>query len=234
MGAAASISHILKEFIHIGMVKPMPSSELIEEKMKEILALPEFQMQRDYLSELIAKWLQKLFSNMTVDAKTVDSTALTVFIITAVLLGILIIIVMLLIVKIMGKNPRAAVMPNNISAKELTAEAAFNQAKQEGDKGNYSGAVKWLFLSLLLMLHAQSYITVHEAKTNRQYIYELRKNQYPHIDTFLHLVLQFNDICYGGKQATQENYLDWLQKVELLGEKFNTVHPTSVKGGGHD
>ncbi|MGE4283593.1 MAG: DUF4129 domain-containing protein [Clostridia bacterium] len=231
MGTTTEVNNIVGIFSNIGTKRLIPSPKIIEEKMDEVLSAPEFQSHKDYLGELIADWLRKIFANIKVGEGTMNFAALAVFIITASLLGVLIIVVTLLVLRMIGKDTHVASLKRYANKEKLTVELALEYAEQEGNSANYTAAVKWFFLSLLLMLHGEKYIVLHESKTNRQYMTELIKSQYPHLELFQSLVLQFNNICYGGRQATQEDYLNWSQKISILVKDYRGIDRFEIKGG---
>ncbi|NLY43741.1 MAG: DUF4129 domain-containing protein [Clostridiaceae bacterium] len=215
--------------LNISGPSAMPSSQEIEERMEKILSAPEFKEQTDYIGEFILDLLDKIFGSLSIGGKRIQFIAVIVFIATALLLALLVVLAVKNISKHMGKSFNALGPQEDVSSGRLSADEALIMAKKEAKKENYVGAIKWLFLGVLLSLHIQSYIVLHESKTNRQYFNELKKNRFELLGLFEDLVRRFNSIRYGGRQATREDYLYW---SDAVGRIYASIYKTGNKGDG--
>lgn len=195
-------------------VMTMPPSEQIEYEMSRILSSPEFGSTKDYLGEMIAKWLSKLFESLSISGGTADFSALIVFTVTVFLLSIVIIFAVAKVLRLFGPSSHSSRIDSKSYANVFTAEDALERSGEEAKAGNFTAAVRWLFINILFILDEKNYIKIHESKTNRQYLNELKYNNFPQRDLFRDLILKFNRIRYGGEQATKEDYLLWLDAAE--------------------
>ena len=229
MGKYVLLSHSMNKLLSLSASYTMPSPQEIEEKMERILSAPEFKEQTDYIGQFILDLFEKIFGNLSIGGERAQVIAVAVFIATALLLALMIVFAVRHISKHMGKSINALGPKENISPGKLSADEALAMAKKEAEKENYAGAIKWLFLDVLLSLHIQSYIVLHESKTNRQYFYELKKNRFELLGLFEDLVRRFNSIRYGGRQATREDYLYWSDAADRI---HANISKTGIKGDG--
>lgn len=195
----------------------MPAPEAIENAAKEIFASPEFRNQKDYLAQWIESILNKLFGNTVIKNDAYTFTAFLVMVITISIIGALIIFIIYHLSNKLVRNTHLYdKAPETVKDDRLTFDRTLINAREAAQKEYYSTAIKWLFISVLLILQEQSFITIHPSKTNRQYMKELVGNNSPHTGIFKKLSEQFNSIRYGGREATIDDYNSWLNDINQI------------------
>jgi hypothetical protein len=210
----------------------IPPAEQIEDEMQKILSSPEFSSPRDTILQKIIDWLLKLFSNILPGGERANLVAIIILVATALLLAFVIVFAVLKISRLLGRQHGRNGHLVGISPELLTPEASCKMAEEEAKSGNYSSAIRWLFINILLTLSAQSYIKINESRTNRQYLNELKRNNYPQINMFQNLVHRFNRIRYGGRKADYEDYSYWVDAVKTI--SGSSPKCSAFKGGdGH-
>lgn len=83
-------------------------------------------------------------------------------------------------------------------------------------EGNYTQAVRFLFISLLLQMNEKEYLRIDKAKTNRQYLQEMKINEYPQwrkVEDFIYL---FSRCWYGKIDAAAQEFAYWREQYPQL------------------
>jgi len=198
----------------------MPPAEVIEKQMEEILSRPEFSIGRDRFFDQVMKWIGEWLAGLKLPFQGggFSATALLVWLVTAVILALLLFLFVWGISSLLARNPRLFQRGREQRQEIMTAEKAFQKAREASAKGAYGEGIRWLFISLLWTLENQAFLSVHDAKTNRQYIQELKRNRYPQLAAFQELANSFNRIRYGGQQAGVEDFTRWERRIKALRE----------------
>jgi hypothetical protein len=198
----------------------MPSAEAIEKQMEDILSRPEFSIGRDRILNQVMKWIGEWLARLKLPFQAGDfsSAALVVWVITAVILALLVFLFVWGISRFLARNPRVSRREGEGRQEIMTAEIALQRAREASARGAYGEGIRWLFISLLWTLEDQAFLSVHDAKTNRQYIQELKRNHYPQLAAFQELANSFNRIRYGGQRAGEEDFSRWVKRIKGLRE----------------
>lgn len=95
-------------------------------------------------------------------------------------------------------------LPDDVTAAELLSRA--NDLARQGD---FRGAIRRAYIALLCELEQRGKVRLHRAKTNRDYLDELKPEQalYP---TFSVMTGAFEHVWYGHEKATESEYSDFI------------------------
>lgn len=101
---------------------------------------------------------------------------------------------------------------------DLTAESAFARAQGLSRGGDYRSAVRYLYLSSLLILDERGLLRYDRAKTNREYLHSVSGS--PELSRPLHEVIEvFDNVWYGYHELDEEGFAHYSNRVEELKEK---------------
>ncbi|AEV68121.1 hypothetical protein [Acetivibrio clariflavus] len=99
------------------------------------------------------------------------------------------------------------------------ADEVYRKAFDYYNKGDYTQGLRFLYISLLIRLNDLNIIRINKAKTNKQYLVEIKDNK-PEIHgvmaEFTHV---FNRYWYGGKKADKSIFVKWNDEY---GSLFNS------------
>jgi hypothetical protein len=97
----------------------------------------------------------------------------------------------------------------------LTVETALKRAQTLSSAGDYRTAVRYLYLSTLLMMEERGLFRYDRAKTNREYLRSVRER--PELATTLQDVVDvFDRVWYGFQPLSQAEYAHYQARVEAL------------------
>ena len=170
--------------------------------------------------DVIIKWIEKIFNKIisNVHSKQVISDNLAnIFIIIGLLL--IAIIVTLIIIKV------SKTFEKKVRIKEILGEKINNKttptslrllAASFDTKGDYRQAIRYYFISILLLMHQKNIIYLDETKTNEEIYMSLKKNKKLNFLELKYLINDFNSSWYGHRTFYKENYDMTLQNINLL------------------
>lgn len=97
----------------------------------------------------------------------------------------------------------------------LTADSALDRAHSFSNAGDYRTAVRYLYLSALLLLEEQGLIRYDRSQTNREYLRSVAHK--PELATILRSVIEvFDRVWYGFQPLAASEYEAYAQMVERL------------------
>lgn len=170
--------------------------------------------------DVIIKWIEKIFNKIisNVHSKQVISDNLAnIFIIIGLLL--IAIIVTLIIIKV------SKTFEKKVRIKEILGEKINNKttptslrllAASFDTKGDYRQAIRYHFISILLLMHQKNIIYLDETKTNEEIYMSLKKNKKLNFLELKYLINDINSSWYGHRTFYKENYDMTLQNINLL------------------
>ena len=188
--------------------------------LKEILARPEFQW-AEAAPNPISEWINKVLDafnrwlnailDLTVDVAGLDLTA---WIMAAILIVILFFVFRTLFADFMNE----AQLAGETDEEPLTSESAFAKAQQLSRGGDYRAAVRYLYLSTLLILDERGVMRYDRSKTNREYLRSVANS--PELSKPLEEVIDvFDNVWYGYHSLGEESFKHYSDRVEELKEK---------------
>ena len=189
--------------------------------LKEILARPEFQWEEsqpivmpDWLDRIL-NWLDQLtnrFLNTTLSYGRIP------LIVTAVLLFLL---SLFFVSRGLSRSlVREAQLEGEGSESDdlLTSQGAFKRAEDLSVHGDYRNAIRYLYLSSLLVLDEQGVMRYDRSRTNREYLRGI--SSHPELAAPLRDVIEvFDRVWYGFQTVDENTYRSYVEHVEELREK---------------
>ena len=186
--------------------------------LEEILARPEFQWKEEQPNPLdewfqkmwnrFAAWLDKLIPDFTL---AIDPTPIA---------AILLVIILLYAFRGLFVDLIAdARLNNNEDADELlTADSAFQRAQSLSRGGDYRAAVRYLYLSSLLMLDERGLLRYDRSRTNREVLRSV--SDQPELSQPLGEVVDvFDNVWYGYHELDEDSFKHYSDRVEELKDK---------------
>jgi len=192
--------------------------------LQAILARPEFQW--DTASAVqTPDWVQKIFDLI---ANLIDRLTYavqnTVYFgrIPLSIAGVIIFIVSLFFI---SRNlSRSLVREAELAAEHadsdaaLTSKGAMQRAQTLSSQGDYRNAVRYLYLSSLLILDEQGLLRYDRSRTNREYLRSIAAQ--PQLANPLRDVIDvFDRVWYGFEAVDEETYRSYVKHVDELREK---------------
>lgn len=194
-----------------------------KEKLVEIVNRKEYQVYYednrsliqkaiDWIQELFEKFLQKLFPNLTTAANVAG-------IIIAILFIMLVVILAIIVVRLINRHRLRRAYEQSIPFSHLhegkwTYHDHFQAAKEQEGNGLYAEGIRHLFLGLILYYHHMGWLTLERWKTNWEYYSELKRRVKEEASHFNKLALQFDEVTYGKKKVSKEQFEQFKANVE--------------------
>jgi hypothetical protein len=201
------------------------------ERLQQILARAEYQPE-EKKDSAIQGWLRKIrqkinellarlfFRNSSTTAPSPGSLQVIRWFIIAALLASLAWAAVLLLRRL---QLRQAKLQDDESAEDVreilgeefaadvTAEDLIKSAAELARKGEYRLAIRRAYLAVLYELEQRGKLRLHRAKTNRDYLGELKHEQYiyPPVSA---LTNSYERVWYGYEAATLEDYAGFIEK----------------------
>jgi hypothetical protein len=194
------------------------------EPLKEILARPEFQWQKAQARETPA-WLQKIYDFI---AKLMDRVAYgvqnTVYYGRVPLIVAAVIVFLISLYFISLNLSRNLVREAQLAAENgdadalLTSSGAMQRAQSLSNQGDYRNAVRYLYLSSLLVLDERGLLRYDRSRTNREYLRSVSSK--PELSKPLSDVIDvFDRVWYGFDSVDEEDFKSYVKHVDELREK---------------
>jgi hypothetical protein len=100
----------------------------------------------------------------------------------------------------------------------LTSTGAMQRAQTLSSQGDYRNAVRYLYLSSLLILDEQGLLRYDRSRTNREYLRSIASQ--PRLANPLRDVIDvFDRVWYGFEAVDAETYRSYVKHVDELREK---------------
>ncbi len=100
----------------------------------------------------------------------------------------------------------------------LSSRAAMQRAQTLSSQGDYRNAVRYLYLSSLLILDEQGLLRYDRSRTNREYLRSVSSQ--PQLAGSLRDVIDvFDRVWYGFESVDEEAYRSYVKHVDELREK---------------
>jgi len=160
------------------------------------------------------KWLNSILGNGQITIP-VDNVMLSVF--ASIFLAVILIYVFrTLFVDFMKEAHMNS--EEDGESKPLTSEAAFEKAQALSRGGDYRSAVRYLYLSSLLLMDERGVLRYDRSKTNREYLRSVANS--PELAKPLEEVIEvFDNVWYGYHSLEEESFKHYSARVEELKEK---------------
>jgi hypothetical protein len=193
------------------------------EPLEEILARPEFQWEEEAIQP--PNWLAELYDRLlnfldqilfgTVNTVYQGRDLLTI---AAVLIFLL---ALFFISRSLSRSlaQEAELAAENAESDEmLTSKGALKRAENLSSHGDYRNAVRYLYLSSLLVLDEQGLMRYDRSRTNREYLRSVSSK--PELAKPLRDVIDvFDRVWYGFENVDEQTYQSYVKHVDELREK---------------
>jgi hypothetical protein len=115
--------------------------------------------------------------------------------------------------------------PSSRSGSEvLTADTALQRAQNLSNNGDYRSAVRYLYLSALLVLEEHGLLSYDRTKTNLEYLRSV--SGHPELETPLKFVVEvFDRVWYGYQPLDDRGYQFYERQVGKLRQQRPITHP---------
>lgn len=194
------------------------------EPLKNILAQPEFQWQTEQVMEAPA-WLQN-FLNVIADAleRIAYGVQKILYYGRLPLIAAAVLLFFISLYFITRNLARSLVHEAQLAAQNgetdefLTSSAAMQRAQSLSNQGDYRNAVRYLYLSSLLVLDERGVLRYDRSRTNREYLRSISSK--PELSEPLGDVIDvFDRVWYGFDDVDDDTFQSYVKHVDELREK---------------
>lgn len=213
------IKHLLDAVLSEKEAWPAPSITYDAAQMASILSHPEF----DYTPEE-ENFLQKMWQDFNrqlreILAFALEATGLAGTLPIALNIFGAAALVFVLYYALSGLvedfSASAKYEDNDLTEEILTADLALKRADELSSGGDYRTAVRYLYLSSLLLLEERGLLRYDRSLTNREYLRTIGHK--PRLATVLRNVIEvFDRVWYGYQPISKESYDNYAQQVDTL------------------
>lgn len=197
------------------------------EVLERILARPEFQWRPEQPSPLarlwqrLLQWLWELVGRLMPAGATAPLPAHLLGYALTGLGGVLLLLVLAYALRGLLANlvPESGIGPEDGAGdEELTAATAFKRAQRLSGDGDYRAAVRYLYLSSLLLLEERGLLRYDRSLTNREYVRSV--SHLPQLASALRDVVEvFDRVWYGFQRLDEAAYERYAAHVADLQRK---------------
>jgi hypothetical protein len=189
--------------------------------LKEILARPEFQWEQSQ-PLVMPDWLDRIFNWLEQMTNRIVNATLPYGRIPLIVTAVLVFLLSLFFISrgLSRSLVREAQLEAEGSESDelLTSKGAFKRAENLSTQGDYRNAIRYLYLSSLLVLDEQGVMRYDRSRTNREYLRSVSSR--PELANPLRDVIEVFDRVWYGYEAVDENtYKSYVEHVEELREK---------------
>jgi len=194
------------------------------EPLKQVLARPEFQWAQPNVVET-PNWLQKIydaFANFMDRLLFGIQNTLYYGRVPLTILSVFIFFVSLYFIS--SNLSRNLVRDAQLAAEDgdgddlLTSKGAIQRAQALSSQGDYRNAIRYLYLSSLLVLDERGLMRYDRSRTNREYLRSVSSK--PELEKPLHSVIDvFDRVWYGFENVDETTFETYLADVEELRER---------------
>ncbi len=189
--------------------------------LREILARPEFQWEESQ-PIVMPNWLDRIFTWLEQLTNRVVNATLPYGRLPLIVTAVIVFLVSLFFIS--RSLSRSLVREAQLEAEGsesdglLTSKGAFKRAENLSTQGDYRNAIRYLYLSSLLVLDEQGVMRYDRSRTNREYLRSVSSR--PELANPLRDVIEVFDRVWYGYEAVDENtYKSYVEHVEQLREK---------------
>jgi hypothetical protein len=191
--------------------------------LHEILAQPQFQWEQPQPVQM-PDWLTRLYDSFLNFWDRVMFAIITFIYEGRLLFKIAAVVVFVLVLFFIARNlSRNLVHEAQLAAEgnendeALTSKSAFKRAETLSMQGDYRNAIRYLYLSSLLVLDEQGLMRYDRSRTNREYLRSVSSK--PELAEPLQDVIEvFDRVWYGFEGVDEQTYQTYVERVDELRE----------------
>jgi hypothetical protein len=201
-----------------------PFDEAHIDSLREILTSPEFNYEQQQPSTLeqwwnrlrqrFLEWFSRLFPESDSPTGLLINQGITI-------LGAIALVVVLAYALrgiLADFTIQAALVAEGETGERLTADLALQRAQTLSAGGDYRTAVRYLYLSSLLLLEERGLLRYNRYLTNREYLRSIAHK--PELATVLRDVIEvFDRVWYGFESLSEADYNRYAEQVATLKEQ---------------
>ncbi len=185
-------------------------------RLDAILAQPAFQWQEEqpgFWERLWERFLRFLFDLLPWGSEALDLANILV----ALVGGVILFLVLALAARSLLRSfrPDAVATDADGDLVGLTAEQALQEAESHSQEGDYRRAVRYLYLSTLLLLEERGLLRFDRSRTNREYLRSVADRP-ELLGTLQSIVDVFDRVWYGFQTLDDAGYSRYLAQVNEL------------------
>lgn len=204
-------------------ISTQPDGAAESERLRQILARPEFQAEPEEMNfiERVVSWLVNAY-NRLVDwlfgdrQGAVAIPAELVMVVTAVMLMAVLVFVFRDSLRNLFNEVELTEEPSG-EGEILSSRLANQRARELSGSGDYRHALRYLYLSALLLLDERGLLRYNRAQTNREYLRQVRSR--PELAGHLKEVVDtFDRVWYGFQPLDEADYEKYAEHVTALEE----------------
>ena len=188
---------------------------------RSILARPEFQWQEEQVLQM-PDWLVRFYDWMEWISNRVLSATFRYGRVPLIVAAALLFVLSLLYIS--RSLSRSLVREAQLAAEgsdddeTLSSKGAMQRAHALSGQGDYRSAIRYLYLSSLLVLDEQGLLRYDRSRTNREYLRSISSK--PELAKPLSDVIDvFDRVWYGYESVDEQTYQSYVGHVEKLREK---------------
>ncbi|MDP4179669.1 MAG: hypothetical protein Q8942_01105 [Bacillota bacterium] len=209
----------------------------VNDSLNKILSSKEFQAHKngktflEKISDVIQNILDKIRElldrinppepNLPIKPRGISSGASVVFQFFCILLLLAIVVVgaYFLLRKLRSERKIKENEDSELLVMLKDPDSVMQQVMEFYSKGDFRQGLRYLYLALLLKLNEQEFIKIDKAKTNKQYLNELYKNEYINYNRVNEFTRIFNKCWYGNRNIDKEKFDRWHKEYSsIIGE----------------
>lgn len=195
------------------------------EPLKEILARPEFQWQEAQPAAKTPEWIQRILDAIAEIMNRISYGIQNGIYYGRIPLVVAAVLVFILSLYFITRNlSRSLVREAELAAENgeddalMTSKGAMQRAQSLSGQGDYRNAVRYLYLSSLLILDEHGVLRYDRSRTNREYLRSVSSK--PELSKPLSDVIDvFDRVWYGFDSVDEETYQSYVKHVDELREK---------------
>ena len=192
------------------------------DSLHAILSRPEFQWPPnpagDWFQRLwdkFAAWLDKILQPFEISINVPGAGQPITLVAVLILLAVLAYVFRGLFTDLVKETRAEADAEDD---RNLTSETAFRKAQTLSSQQDYRSAVRYLYLSSLLMMEERGILRYDRSRTNREYLRSV--SGHPNLAKPLRSVVDvFDRVWYGFEKLDESTYKEYVTEVEELKEQ---------------
>jgi hypothetical protein len=199
---------------------PPVVSQLDQETLQAILSRPEFQYEVreptwwERTWERIQLWFWERVSQFAPDAAVGDWLTGIILVFSGLIIGLVLFYVLRRLRADFAAEARFD-LGDDPHLDNITADTAWQRAQELSDLGDYRQAVRYLYLSTLLLLEERDLLRYDRTLTNREYLSGLAHR--PDLAAILREVVDvFDRVWYGYQTLSEGEYGRFADRVQTL------------------
>ncbi len=219
----AQLERLLTALLAARDAWPDPETAPLDtDALDQILAQPEFQWASEQPSPLADWWaqLQRRFWEFIARLLSSDSPIVGIPLLSYVLTGLGTLALVLVLAYVLRGLladfvAETEIDPEDIVDQDMTAATALRQAQALSGEGDYRTAVRYLYLSSLLLLEERGLLRYDRSLTNREYLRSVA--HLPQLAAIFRDVIQvFDRVWYGYQVLDKATYTRYADRVAEL------------------